>query len=129
MDNAINNLAPSLIPGSGLKKPVAGSKVTAGSLSFNAVLEANINREQGLKFSAHAQERLASRGIKLQAEDLARIQQGVAKAAEKGSRESLVIKDGLALVVSVTNRTVITAIDMASSKENVFTNIDTAVVV
>jgi flagellar operon protein len=53
----------------------------------------------------------------------------VAKVAQKGSRESLVMKDGVGFVVSVTNRTVITAVDVATSKDSVFTNIDSAIVV
>lgn len=104
-------------------------RTTAGALSFNAVLEANLTKDEGLKFSAHAQERLATRQIQLSTQDLLRLQNGVDKAAQKGSRESLVMKDDLAFVVSVTNRTVITALDLASSRDNVFTNIDSAVIV
>ena len=49
------------------------------------------------------------------------------RAAQKGARESLVLLDDVALVVSIKNRTVITAVDAANLKENVFTNIDSAV--
>jgi flagellar operon protein len=104
-------------------------RTTAGALSFNAVLTANLAKDESLKFSAHAQERLADRQIQLSTQDLLRLQSGVDKAAQKGSRESLEMKDDLAFVVSVTNRTVITALDLASSRDNVFTNIDSAVIV
>jgi len=53
----------------------------------------------------------------------------VSKAAAKGARESLILLDDKAFVVSVRNRTVITAVDGEHLKENVFTNIDSAVIV
>lgn len=104
-------------------------KTTAGQLSFNQVLEQQLEKEAGLKFSAHAQARLQSRNIELSAQDLVRLREGVAQAAAKGSRESLLLKDGVAFVVSVKNNTVITAVDADSMKGNVFTNIDSAVIV
>lgn len=82
-----------------------------------------------LKLSAHAQARLASRNIKLDQRDWDRIHAGVEKAAAKGSKEALIVHDKAAMVVSIKNRTVITAVDPASMKDNVFTNIDSAVIV
>jgi flagellar operon protein len=82
-----------------------------------------------LKLSGHAQTRLQSRGIELDKAAWDRVMLGVDKAAAKGAKESLVLVDDVALVVSVKNRTVITAVDKAALKENVFTNIDSAVVV
>lgn len=83
----------------------------------------------GLKFSAHAQARLATLPAPLDGKDLARIEAAVSQAAQKGARESLVLYDDLALVVSVRNRTVITAVDGARRKGNVFTNVDSVVIV
>jgi len=107
----------------------AARKTTAGQLSFNQMLEQQLGSSTELKFSAHAQERLQSRNISLSSEDLVRLKQGVAQAAAKGSKESLLLKDDVAFVVSVKNQTVITAVDAASMKGNVFTNIDSAVIV
>ena len=58
-----------------------------------------------------------------------RVVSGVDKAAQKGAKESLVMVDNVALVVSVRNRTVITAVPQEHLKDNVFTNIDSAVIV
>lgn len=80
------------------------------------------------KFSKHAQKRLASRNIDFSAGDMARLQQAIEVARKKGARDSLVLMNDLALVVSVKNNTVITAVDEGSTKENVFTNIDSAVI-
>jgi flagellar operon protein len=82
-----------------------------------------------LSFSQHALHRLQERGIQLTEPDVARLETAVGKAADKGARESLIIMDNVAYVVNVVNRKVITAVDGASMKENVFTNIDSAVFV
>jgi flagellar operon protein len=96
---------------------------------FDSVFQTAVDRGLGVKFSAHAKERLQSRNIELSDNDLSRIQNAVDKAASKGARSSLLVMDKAALIVSVTNRTVITAVDNANLKENVFTNIDSAVIV
>jgi flagellar operon protein len=84
----------------------------------------------GVKFSQHASQRLQTRNISLTPTQMNQLNNAVDKAAQKGARESLILMDkDLALVVSVTNRTVITAMDGASIKDNVFTNIDSAVIV
>ncbi|HCM73126.1 MAG TPA: flagellar protein [Armatimonadetes bacterium] len=72
---------------------------------------------------------MQSRDIQLDGAQWERVLNGVDRAAEKGAKESLVMIDDVALVVSVRNRTVITAVDQQSLKENVFTNIDSAVIV
>jgi len=82
-----------------------------------------------LKLSGHAQTRIQSRNIELGKAEWDRVMAGVDRAAAKGAKESLVMVDDVALVVSIKNRTVITAVDKASLKESVFTNIDSAVVV
>jgi flagellar operon protein len=96
---------------------------TGGGPDFGTILQ------DRLKVSGHAQTRLSSRNIELEGEQWERVMKGVDKAAEKGAKESLVMVDDVALVVSIKNRTVITAVDKANLKENVFTNIDSAVVV
>lgn len=95
--------------------------------NFAKVLDSKLNPE--LKFSNHAKQRLESRNIKLSDTDLEKLNDAVAKVREKGARDSLVLMQDLALVVSVKNNTVITAVDGDSLKENVFTNIDSAVIV
>jgi flagellar operon protein len=82
-----------------------------------------------LKVSGHAQTRLESRNIQLDKAAWDRVLSGVDKAAAKGAKDSLVMVDDVALVVSVKNRTVITAVDKAQLKDNVFTNIDSAIIV
>jgi flagellar operon protein len=128
MVNDVNNNLV-IQPAQGAPAQKQASRTTAGALSFGQVLEQKLEQDGELKFSAHAQARLSSRNINLTTDDLLRLRQGVSQAAAKGSRESLLLKDGVAFVVSVKNNTVITAVDAESMKGNVFTNIDSAVIV
>lgn len=96
--------------------------------SFGDVFSEALMRDSQLSFSAHAQKRMASRGIKLNAGDYSRLESAQAKLAMKGSKEALIMLDDKAFLVSVTNKTVITALDKSEVKQNVFTNIDGAVI-
>ncbi|MGD0966795.1 MAG: TIGR02530 family flagellar biosynthesis protein [Candidatus Aquilonibacter sp.] len=82
-----------------------------------------------LKFSAHAMQRLQSRNISLTSDDVTKMNAMADKAAAKGAKNSLFIVRDVAMVVSIKNRTVITAVDSDSMKENVFTNIDSAAII
>ena len=83
--------------------------------------------QSSLKFSAHksgwwqAASGLANH-------DIARLSDAVDKVEAKGGRESLILLGDLAFVVSIRNRTVITAISHERLRENIFTNIDSAVI-
>lgn len=99
--------------------------VSGKSSLFGQILNEQI---AGVKFSQHAISRLQSRNIQLNATDLQKINAAVEKAEQKGAKESLMVLDNIALVVSVKNKTVITAMDGASMKDNVFTNIDSAII-
>ena len=81
-----------------------------------------------LKFSKHASMRLENRKISLSGEQNERLESGVRKAGEKGIHDSLVIVDSLAFIVNIPNRTVVTALDKSEADENIFTNIDGAVI-
>ena len=84
---------------------------------------------EGLKFSKHASVRLMDRNIELSSSQLDRLNAGTQKASEKGINESLVLMDQMAFIVNVKNNTVITAMNDQEMKDNVFTNIDGAVIV
>ena len=93
---------------------------------FQEVLDAAGSRT---RFSSHAKTRIEQRGVRLTADDLTRLDDAIDRMAAKGVRDALVyMSRGLAMVVSVKNRTVITALDEASAKENIFTNIDSAAI-
>ena len=81
-----------------------------------------------LRWSAHATARLKQRGLELNPAQMQRLEHAVDKAQAKGAKDSLVLLDDTAMVVSVKNRTVITALGRDQAKDNVFTNIDSAVI-
>ncbi len=85
-------------------------------------------RSSGVQFSGHALARLQRRGIAVDPQTLQRLDTGVDRAAAKGSRSSVVFVDSTAFVVSVPNKTVITAVDRDHMRDHVFTNVDSAVI-
>ena len=114
-----------------IQSPITNKPQSEKSKTSNAGFEQVLSQVLGgVKFSQHAAQRLQIRNINLSPTQLNQLNSAVDKAAQKGARESLVLMNNdLALVVSITNRTVITAMDGASIKDNVFTNIDSAVIV
>ncbi len=78
--------------------------------------------------SNHARERLARRNLDLDGAAIRRVESALDRLGEKGSRSALIMLDDLALVANVPGRKVVTAIDIRQSKEQVFTNIDSAVI-
>lgn len=110
---------------------IAGAEKKDG-LSFSEILQkkAEKTEESGqlLRFSKHAANRLNDRNIILSDSQIERLSDGTRKADEKGIQESLVIVDELAFIVNIPNKTVITAMDQNETSENVFTNIDGAVI-
>ena len=105
-------------------------------LSFREILQQkslesrveNADSAGSLKFSKHALGRLNDRNIELNTEQLERLNDGARKAGQKGIRDSLVIVDQLAFIVNIPNQTVVTAMDSTATDENIFTNINGAVI-
>jgi flagellar operon protein len=82
-----------------------------------------------LKFSNHAIDRMQARGIRFSPEDLAKFESAMGKAESKGAKNTLLLSDAAAMIVNVKDKTVVTVMDKANLKENVFTNIDSTVMV
>lgn len=97
-------------------------------LSFDEILKQKQSSAGQLKFSRHAAMRLEDRNISLTNDQNSRLESGVQKASEKGINESLVIVDSLAFIVNIPNKTVVTAMDQREATDNIFTNIDGAVI-
>lgn len=117
-----------LLPINNRVQPQQKSAVTqtAGNAgSFAQILDSKLS---GLKFSQHALERMQSRNLNLDSAELQKLSQAVERISQKGAKESLVMMKDVAFVVSVKNKTVITAMDGNSAKNMIFTNIDSAVI-
>lgn len=102
-------------------------KTTDGK-SFQEILESTQGSRE-VRFSNHAAQRLSNRNIELTKDQKERLQAGTAKASQKGIRESLVLVDQLAFIVNIPNNTVVTAMQQNETDENIFTNIDGAVII
>ena len=123
------SLTPEQTPAAGKTAPPAATRQETGK--FAAVLAQQI---QTLKFSQHAQSRLTARNIQLSPADMARLGRAVEQGAHKGARDMLALLEQppgqtTAFIVNVPHRTVVTALDRASMQDNVFTNIDSAVII
>lgn len=121
------------VTGKYLNKNALKKAASAEGKSFVEILKQkqldSVEGSNELKFSKHANERLSSRNISLTDEQMVRLQDGARQAGEKGINESLVLVDDLAFIVNVKNNTVITAMDQRNSVDNVYTNIDGAVII
>ncbi|CAG7603020.1 hypothetical protein PAESOLCIP111_00559 [Paenibacillus solanacearum] len=113
-----------------VSSPASRRTGSSGSTSQPAgTFDQLLQQQLDVRFSHHAEERLKQRGIRFQPEQLAKIQSAIDKAATKGAKDSLVLINDTALIVNIKNRTVITAIDSDSMKDNVFTQIDSAMII
>lgn len=101
---------------------------TTSGTQFNDVLQ-KIQSKEEVKFSKHALDRLNSRQISLSDSEISRINSAVEQADQKGVREALIMMDDKVFIASVKNKTIITAALEDQLKENVFTNIDGAVII
>jgi len=103
-------------------KPVQGTK----QAFIQHLHEATQNFE--LKVSKHASERLLERNIHITDAEWEKVTEKVAEARSKGIKDSLVLMDQAALIVSAKNAMVITAMDRMEAKDQLFTNIDGTIV-
>ena len=110
------------------QKPPENRSINKGN-GFDTLLLKELARQSEVKFSKHAMERLQKRNIMLTKDDLGKINEAVNKAAEKGVKETLIIMGNSALIANVKNKMIITAATEENLKNNVFTNIDGAVII
>jgi len=99
---------------------------------FSKVLEEKFDGT--VTFSKHAIKRINSRKIEIEEKQIIQFKEVMRKLEQKGARESLILmqdreRENLAFVVNVKNKTVVTALTESMMKENIFTNIDSTVVI
>ncbi|MCK9216510.1 MAG: flagellar protein [Firmicutes bacterium] len=131
MDDYKLNINRTMIPIVKPKTPVRTPDKPKASkgISFDEVLDKVISKEQNVKFSKHAQERLEKRNIEFTTQDIKNINNAVEKAAQKGLKDTLIIMGNTALIANVRNKTVITATTDESLRDKIFTNIDGAIII
>ncbi|NLK69944.1 MAG: flagellar protein [Clostridiales bacterium] len=97
--------------------------------SFKKILQEQISNASGVNFSSHAVNRVLERNINISESNLARLNDGVRIAEEKGLNEPLILIDSAAYIVNIKNNTVITTVANDDLKGSVFTNIDGTVII
>ncbi len=108
----------------------AGQSASLSPLKTSALVNSNLNSNAvGIKFSAHATQRLRERQIQFDSNTMSKMNDAISKADAKGLHDTLLLTDQAALIVNVPNRTVVTAMDREKLIGNVFTNIDGAVII
>lgn len=123
--NRIDRFNP-ILPPDFLVRETSRSKASNSPGNFKDVLH---QVSDTIKFSNHCQKRLEQNKIQLNQQQIEQLHRAIAKAASKGSQESCVIMKDMVFIVNVANRTVKTVVDGQRMKENVFTNIDSAVII
>lgn len=109
----------------------AGNKETVNkkeSTNFHSILKNKIDKKESFIISNHALERLKERNIVFNEQDMKKINEGINKALQKGCKDSVILYKDTALVTSIKNRTIITALSKNGSEGNVFTNIDSLII-
>ena len=112
--------------------PAAQSVKPAGAQhAFDAMLrqqmESKAQGTQPVNFSKHALARAEERGIELTPTLMDRLASSVEKAQEKGATNILAFDDSRAFIINIPYGRVITTMSQEEMKENIFTNIDGAV--
>ncbi len=128
MDDQVFLYPRPILPATSSTRPAGKTEAKIQGPSFDKVLDKELQQGSELRFSKHALSRMESRGIQLTSDAMRRLEQAVRTVDAKGSRDSLVLLDQTAMVVSVKNNTVVTVVDQDSLKGNVFTNIDSAII-
>lgn len=116
---------PVIPPGHLNRGAAAGNQnAVRGEPSFRDILS-----NQLIRFSRHAELRLEQRDIQLNPQRMSQLESAIAKAEAKGAKDALVVFRDVAMIVNIKNKTVVTAMDAAQMKDNVFTQIDSAVII
>ena len=106
--------------------------VSHGQSDFAKELQSQLdalNQSSGVQFSKHAMDRISERNIDLSEDNrLDRLNKAVTLAGEKGSDDALVMIDSTAFLVSIKNNKVITTLTADDMQGNIFTNIDSTVI-
>ena len=100
---------------------------TGNTVHFAEILQKESDKAQSVQFSKHAAQRVRQRGIEVTDTLMQNLNQAVRKAQEKGAKDVVVIGEIGAFIVNVPNNIVVTTMSGAEMKDNIFTNIDSAV--
>jgi flagellar operon protein len=122
------NLYYPVLPVPSVSQKESDIQKNESKLDFKQILRQQLPKE-GINFSTHSLKRMEQNNIQVSPQQVEKLNTAVEKAEGKGSRQSCIMMDNMAFIVSVNNRTVITVVDGSRMKDSVFTNIDSAVII
>lgn len=123
-----NRIIPGVINNPNIQPGGSIQNTSKPSVNFEDLLKKQIFDNKEVKFSKHAESRLETRNINLTDEQKTKLNEAINKANSKDVKDSLVLVDDIAFVVNVKDKTVVTVMNKDEMKENVFSNIDGAVI-
>ena len=97
--------------------------------AFAEVLQQAQQGAAPLKLSAHAAQRIEQRAISMTEPEQETLREAIAHLDAKGAHEALLLRQDAAFVVSIPNRTVVTAMARDELAERAFTGIDSAMLI
>lgn len=124
VQNVNNNQVVNGIRGSQLQKIQAGQR----GIGFEQLLQETIQQKQEVQFSKHAKERIDQRGIEVTTTLMNDLNNAVEKAKQKGAKDVVIIGSKEVFIVNIPNNIVVTTLSGAEMKNNIFTKIDSAVI-
>ena len=98
----------------------------SSNCSFKGYLDNEIRKNNGYRVSSHAEERI--KALALSDADLNKLNEGLNMAEKKGSKNTVILYKDVTFIASVENRTLITAVNRERAKDNIYTNIDSLVI-
>ncbi len=104
-------------------------KKTNINKDFRQILDNIKSKDDEIKFSKHAVERLNSRNLNLSRDEMNRLKSAINKAESKGVNDALILMDDIAFIANIHNKVIITTVNREQLKNNIFTNIDGAVII
>lgn len=105
---------------------IQNKPVNNNETSFKNILDSVKNKNEGFTVSKHAAKRLDE--INFTEEDMKQIEKGFEIAKDRNSKNTVMLYKDVAIIASVENKTLITAVEKDRAKDNVFTNIDSVVI-
>lgn len=97
--------------------------------NFNEVLKTIQQKDKEIKFSKHAAQRLNNRNINISLDEIKRLESAFDKAEKNGVKDALILIDNKAFIANIKSKTIVTTVEKEKLKQNVFTNIDGAVII
>ncbi|WP_297416946.1 flagellar biosynthesis protein [Clostridium sp.] len=107
-------------------KSKVDSKNVSKSSNFKEILKTTVDKDKDFTISKHAALRLNE--INFTEEDMKAVEKGFEIAKDKNSKNAVMIYKDTALIASIENKTIITAVSKERAKDNIFTNIDSVVI-